>query len=85
MKAKEKATLGFEGHIESCGLTEHYWRLLIYWKGIKIRLIVPQERFPHLVNAKTGQTVRVLDASLKGALNQPTVQVYDTTEIFLLV
>ena len=45
-KAKEKAVIGFEGQLESINLTAHYWRLVIAWKGIKVRLVVPQERFP---------------------------------------
>jgi CRISPR/Cas system-associated exonuclease Cas4 (RecB family) len=85
VKAKEKASIGFEGQIENIRLVEHYWRLIINWKRLKIRLIVPQERFPHLVNANAGQLLRILDAPLKGALNQPTIQVFDTTEIFLVV
>jgi CRISPR/Cas system-associated exonuclease Cas4 (RecB family) len=84
IKAKEKAARGFEGELANCSLVEHYWRLVVKWNNIQVRIIVPQERFPHLVQAKAGQTVRVLDAPLKGVLNQPTIQVYDTTEIFLV-
>ena len=29
--------------------------------------------------------LRILDAPLKGALNQPAVQVYDNTEIYLIL
>ena len=85
IKAKENAVAGFEGKINSIQLIDHYWRLIIEWKGIKIRLVVPQERFPHLEYAQTNQVVRFIDAPLKGALSQPSVQVYDTTEIFLII
>jgi CRISPR/Cas system-associated exonuclease Cas4 (RecB family) len=85
IKAKEKAAIGFEGLLNSISLSDHYWRLMINWRGITIRLIVPQERFPHLTEAKTGQSLRFLDTPLKGALNQPTVQVFDNSEIFRIL
>jgi len=84
VKAKEKASIGFEGEIVDISLIDHYWRLVIGWRGIKIRMVVPQERFPHLSNASVRQVLRVLDAPLKGALNQPAVHVFDSTEIFLI-
>ena len=85
IKAKEKASIGFEGQVENINLVDNYWRLVISWRGIKVRLVTPKERFSHLVAAKPGQLLRFLDAPLKGVINQPSVQVFDTSEIYLVM
>lgn len=84
MRALEKAVLGFEGIIDSIKLDKHYWRITIKWRNATVKIVAPQERFPHLINGQTGQIVRVLDASLRGQLYEPSAHVTEYTEIFLL-
>lgn len=84
MRALEMAALGFEGTIDSIKLEKHYWRLTVTWRNAIIKLIAPQERFPHLAVAQSGQMIRVLDAPLRGQLYEPSAHVSEYTEIFLL-
>lgn len=84
MRALELAAIGFEGQIESITLTNHYWRVILAWRNAKVKLIAPQERFPHLARARVGQTLRVVDAPLRGQLYEPSAFISEYTEIFLL-
>ncbi len=84
MRALEMAALGFEGSIESITLANHYWRISMAWRGAKVKLVAPQERFPHLTTARRGETLRVLNAPLRGQLYEPNAFINEYTEIFLL-
>lgn len=83
MRALESAATGFEGPIESITLINHYWRISIAWRNAKVKLIAPQERFPHLTTARVGQTLRILNAPLRGQLYEPNALINEYTEIFL--
>jgi CRISPR/Cas system-associated exonuclease Cas4 (RecB family) len=84
LRAVDRANIGFEGEIKTIKLENHYWILNIAWHNAQVKIISPQERFPHLVNALAGQTVRVLDTNLKGQLFQPTANVNNQSEIFIV-
>ncbi len=84
VNAKEKAIIGFEGIILGNQLKEHYWRLELKWRNKTIHFAVPQERFRHLAKAKAGQKVKFIDTLLHGSISQPTIRIYDTSEIFLV-
>lgn len=84
VNAKANAIMGFEGLINNIVLNIHYWHLEIKWKSVIIRCVIPQERFPHLQQAVNGQKLRITDAQLVGSIGQPTIKIYDTSEIFLM-
>jgi CRISPR/Cas system-associated exonuclease Cas4 (RecB family) len=84
LKAVDNASMGFEGQVQTIKLEKNYWYLHIEWHKVLVKLIAPQERFPHLVNAQAGQTVRLLDTNLKGQLFQPTANVNNLSEIFIV-
>ena len=84
MRALELAATGFEGQIESIKLMNHYWRVILAWRNARVKLIAPQERFPHLAGARVGQTLRVIDSPLRGQLYEPSAFINEYTEIFLL-
>ena len=84
MRALEAAAMGFEGSIESITLSNHYWRMFIAWRNAKVKLVAPQERFPHLSTARVGQSLRILNAPLRGQLYEPNALINEYSEIFLL-
>ena len=84
LRAMDKAALGFEGQVKTIKLEDHYWHLTMDWHKARVKLIAPQERFPHLANVSIGQILRILDSSLKGQLFQPIANVTNQSEIFIL-
>ncbi len=84
LRALERAFAGFEGSIDSINLANHYWHISISWRNAKIKLTAPQERFPHLISARPGQTLRILDAKLRGQIYEPIAHISEYTEIFVL-
>lgn len=64
IQAIESASFGFSGTLTSFRSNNHRWHLTIAWRNATVRLSTPEERLPHLFNAKIGQTVLVLDAKL---------------------
>jgi hypothetical protein len=85
LRAFDKANIGFEGRVQTIKLESHYWYLTIDWHNALVKLIAPQERFPHLVGVRPGQHLRILDTNLKGQIFQPTAYVTDQSEIFIVV
>ncbi len=85
MHAVDRAKFGFEGSIKSIKLGNCYWHLLIDWHNAQVKINSPQERFPQLQKASTGQIIRVLDTPLRGQLYQPMANITNQSEIFLLV
>lgn len=84
MEALQAAALGFEGAIYSLSLSNNYWRLQVTWRNANVKLITPEERLPHLHNAQAGMRVRVLDTRLHGLMYQPTAEVTEFSEVFLV-
>ncbi len=84
LRAMDKAAIGFEGQVKTIKLEDHYWHLTMDWHKAQVKLIAPQERFPHLVNVSIGQILRILNSSLKGQLFQPTAHITNQSEIFIL-
>jgi len=84
LRAVDRENIGFEGEIKTIKLENHYWMLNISWHNAQVKIIAPQERFPHLVNALAGQTIRVVDTNLKGQLFQPTARISNLSEIFIV-
>jgi len=82
--AVDKAHMGFEGQVQTIKLVNHYWYLNIEWRKVLVKLVAPQERFPHLGGVQPHQSLRILDASLKGQLFQPTAHITDQSEIFIV-
>ena len=76
--------MGFEGRVQTIKLKNHYWYLNIEWWKVLVKLIAPQERFPHLVSVRPNQSLRILDTALKGQLFQPTAHITDQSEIFIV-
>jgi len=84
IQAIERASLGFSGTITRLDLNNHRWHLTIAWRNATVRLPTPEERLPHLNNAKIGQTVLVLDAKLQGAPYTPLAVFSEYSELYLL-
>jgi RecB family exonuclease len=82
--ALERTYLGFEGTITSIDLVKHHWRVLINWRGVTVRLIVPEANFPHLRNASPGMRIRCLEFRLRGQRFQPQADPTGYSEIFLV-
>ena len=85
LKAVDNASMGFEGRVKSIKLERNYWYLHIEWHKVLVKLITPQERFPHLKDVQPDQSLRILDTALKGQLFQPTANISNQSEIFILV
>lgn len=83
--ALKRASVGFEGKIESITNANHYWKLLILWRNTKVQLVAPEERFPQLRNGQVGMAIRILDATLQGLRHAPKAVVTEVAEIFLVV
>lgn len=79
-----RAELGMEGTIERVRLTPGWCQVWFRWRGVVVQLNAPANRFEHLAEARRGQRVRVLEARLIGARQQPQARVTDYTEVFLL-
>jgi len=84
LRAVDKANIGFEGQVKTIKLEDHYWYLKMNWHNVQVKLIAPQERFPQLANVGVGQTIRILNTTLKGQLFQPTANITNQSEIFIL-
>lgn len=82
--ALERAFLGFEGSISSIEVMDHYWKLMIYWRNIQVRVVAPVERFPQLKEASVDTRVRCLEMRLHGQRFQPQATVTEYSEIFLV-
>jgi len=85
LRALDKAIIGFEGEVKTIKLENHYWILTINWRNALVKIISPQERFPHLVNVHPGQPIRVLDTALKGQLFQPIATIINQSEIYIMI
>jgi CRISPR/Cas system-associated exonuclease Cas4 (RecB family) len=83
LRALDRAAIGFEAQVKTIKLENHYWTLILDWNSSQAKLIAPQERFPYLLTVATGQTLRILDTTLKGQLFQPNVQIGNLSEIFI--
>jgi len=83
-EAFNRTVLGFEGYIKDIKLKNYFWHLLINWRNATIRLVVPQESYPHLKAARTGTQIRVLDTKLKGLRNRPQAKITEASEIFII-
>jgi CRISPR/Cas system-associated exonuclease Cas4 (RecB family) len=84
IQAIERASLGFSGTITRLDLNNHRWHLMITWRNATVRLSTPEERLPHLYNAKIGQTALVLDVKLQGAPYAPLAVFSEYSELYLL-
>lgn len=84
IQAIERASLGFSGTLTRLDLNNHRWHLTIAWRNATVRLSTPEERLPHLFNAKIGQTVLVLDAKLQGSPYTPLAVFSEYSELYLL-
>jgi CRISPR/Cas system-associated exonuclease Cas4 (RecB family) len=85
LRAIDKASVGFEGQVKTIKIENHYWHVTIDWHNAQVKLISPQERFPHLVTVNPGHHLRILDTSLKGQLFQPIAYVTNQSEIFIVL
>lgn len=75
---------GFEGNITSLEVLNHYWRFVVSWRNLPVRLLVPQERLPQLRQAQVGTRVRVLGTRLHGNRFQPQAKFDEQSELFLV-
>lgn len=83
-EALHRAKLGFAGKLTRLELSNHIWHLSIAWRNAQVRLVAPEERFPQLRQAQLGQTIRVLDTTLKGLRHAPQAVVTEATEVFVI-
>ncbi len=83
-QALETAVYGFEGTIVTLDLKDHHWKVVVKWRETEIRIIAPQERFPHLEKARPGMRIRALDMRLHGQRYRPQAIVNENSEIFLI-
>jgi CRISPR/Cas system-associated exonuclease Cas4 (RecB family) len=83
-QALERAVHGFEGTIMALELKDHHWKVVVKWRETEIRIIAPQERFPHLEKACPGMRIRALDMRLYGQRYRPQAIVNENSEIFLI-
>lgn len=77
--------MGFEGTIKNIDVVNYNWQLQVTWRDAQIRIIAPEERFPHLRQASSDMTVRVLDTILQGLRHQPRAVITDLSEVFLVI
>lgn len=84
LRALEQASTGLEGEIASLNEISGHWKVLVLWRDVLVRIMVPLERFPHLVNAQPGMRVRVLDMRVEGLQRSPQARVTPYSELFLL-
>jgi len=82
--ALQYAVLGFEGEIITLELKDYYWKLLVKWRDVEVRIVAPQERFPQLKRAHPGMHMRALDMRLQGQRYRPQAIVTESSDIFLV-
>jgi hypothetical protein len=82
--ALEQAANGFEGIISTREQRGTYWKLVVTWRDAEISIIAPQERFPHLKDARPGMRIRALDMRLRGQRYRPQATISEHSEIFLV-
>jgi len=82
--ALQQAVLGFEGEIITLELKDYYWKVLVRWRDVEVRIVAPQERFPQLKMACPGMHIRALDMRLQGQRYRPQAIVTERSELFLL-
>lgn len=83
-QALENAGYGFEGTILTLEQKENYWKLIVKWRDAEIRIVAPQERFPHLKDAHPGMWIRALDMRLHGQRYRPQATISESSEIFII-
>ncbi len=83
-QALERAADGFEGAISTLEQKDTYWKLIVKWRDAEISIVAPQERFPHLKDARPGMRIRALDMRLRGQRYRPQATISEHSEIFLV-
>ena len=83
-QALKRATHGFEGTLLSIEQKEAHWKIKMKWRNVEIRMVVPQEQFPHLSRASAGMRLRVLNMRLHGQRYAPQAIATEYSEIFLV-
>jgi hypothetical protein len=84
IEALDRAATGFEGPVEAVQHVGGQWLLIVRWRGVPVRIVAPERRFPQLARVGVGTRVRVLDVRLQGIPIQPQGQVGDYSEIWLV-
>lgn len=82
--ALDRAYYGFEGMLETVELRDHHWRIGVSWRQGTIQIVAPEERFPHLKQARAGDRLRGLEMRLQGQLYRPKAMVAEYSEIFIV-
>lgn len=82
-KALENAYWGIKGKVTSIKKINYYIQVFIDWRGSRVQLICPQERFPQLEIVRPGMEISILEANLKGLRHQPKAIISPRTELFL--
>jgi len=83
-QALDRAYFGLEGQLTSLVLKAHNWRAEVAWRQATVVIVAPEERFPQLRKAKPGDTIRLLEARLKGQMYRPRAMISERTELYIL-
>jgi RecB family exonuclease len=80
----ERASVGFEGRVDSIENRSGHVRLNLSWQGRTVTLMADVGRFPQVVRAQVGSRVRALDWNIRGQRHQPQALATARSELFLV-